>query len=57
MHDALRGVDRRATVREALRIPDRYEFVVMTPIGVPAEWPAATPRRELESFLVYESFE
>lgn len=46
-----------AAVRAVLRIPDRYEFVVMTPIGVPAEWPAATPRRELESFLVYESFE
>lgn len=48
------GIPERAA-RDVLRIPDRYEFVMMTPIGVPEQWPAATPRRDLETFLAYET--
>ncbi len=42
--------------RDALRIPYRFEFVMMTPIGVPAEWPPGAPRRDLDSFVIYEAF-
>lgn len=46
-----------AAVREVFAIPDRYEFVILTPIGVPESWPEAPARKDLESFLVYERFE
>ena len=46
-----------SAVREVFRIPDRYEFVILTPIGVPESWPEAPRRKDLESFLVYERFE
>jgi len=46
-----------AAVREVFAIPDRYEFVILTPIGVPESRPEAPVRKELESFLVYERFE
>ncbi len=45
-----------AAVREVFSIPDRYEFVILTPIGVPERWPEAPGRKDLESFLVYEQF-
>ena len=43
-------------VREVFSIPERYEFVILTPIGVPESWPEAPARRDLESFVVYERF-
>jgi nitroreductase len=42
--------------RRVLRIPERYEQVCITPIGVPSEWPKAPAKRELSDFIVYESF-
>ena len=46
-----------AAVRKVFSIPERYEFVILTPIGVPEDWPKAPERKDLESFLVYERFE
>jgi nitroreductase len=46
-----------AAAREVLSIPERYEFVILTPIGVPESWPEAPERKALDSFLVYERFE
>ena len=42
--------------REVLNIPQRYERVCITPLGVPDGWPAPTPKKKLEEFVVYESF-
>lgn len=42
--------------RRALRIPERYEQVCITPIGVPSEWPKSPAKKELSDFIVYESF-
>jgi nitroreductase len=44
-------------VREVFSIPERYEFVILTPVGVPESWPEPPERKDLESFLVYERFE
>ncbi len=42
--------------RRVLRIPERYEQVCITPIGVPSEWPKPPAKKELSEFIVYESF-
>ncbi len=42
--------------RRVLRIPERYEQVCITPIGVPSEWPKAPAKKPLSEFVVYESF-
>ncbi len=44
-------------IRKVLAIPDRYEIVCATPLGVPAQWPESPPKKPLESFVVFESFE
>ena len=45
-----------SVTREVLNIPERYERVCITPLGVPDGWPAPTPKRKLEEFIVNESF-
>jgi len=45
-----------AVTKKVLGIPDRYTRVCITPIGVPEEWPESPPKKELEEFLVIESF-
>ncbi len=45
-----------ARLREFFGIPDRYNLVCFTPIGVPVEWPAAPPKKPLEEFVVFEKF-
>ena len=42
--------------RLVLQIPERYERVCITPIGVPSEWPKAPAKKELSEFIVYDSF-
>jgi nitroreductase len=45
-----------ARMREFLGIPDRFNLVCFTPIGVPVEWPPAPPKKPLEEFVVFEKF-
>jgi len=42
--------------KAVLNIPDRYTRVCITPIGVPAAWPEAPEKRELDEFIVLDSF-
>ncbi|MEJ2544071.1 MAG: nitroreductase family protein [Calditrichaceae bacterium] len=42
--------------KEVLNIPDRYERVCFTPIGVPIEWPDAPPKKDYASFIVENTF-
>jgi nitroreductase len=42
--------------RRALKIPERYELVCTTPLGVPGEWPKPPAKKPLSEFVVYESF-
>jgi nitroreductase len=42
--------------KEVLNIPDRFERVCITPVGIPKEWPKAPSKKNLEEFIVYEKF-
>jgi nitroreductase len=42
--------------REVLAIPERYERVCITPLGVPDGWHEPMPKKKLEEFVVFESF-
>jgi nitroreductase len=37
-------------------IPDRYELVCFTPIGIPEGSPKPLPRKKLDDIIVYEAF-
>jgi 5,6-dimethylbenzimidazole synthase len=45
-----------ARMREFFGIPDRYNLVCFTPIGVPSEWPPPPPKKPLEEFIAFEKF-
>lgn len=40
-------------VRCALNVSDEFEFVALTPIGVPDQLPPARPRKDLENFTKF----
>ena len=42
-------------VRKALNVPDRYEVVCITPVGIPAESPEKE-KKPLEEFIVRDTF-
>lgn len=44
-----------AVTREVLGIPERYQRVCITPVGVPDGWPDAKPKKKLEELVAYES--
>jgi|GEM_PF-411387 len=43
--------------REVLAIPERYQRICITPIGVPAAWPKPVLKRKLEELVAYETLE
>ena len=43
-------------MRRFFGIPERYNLVCFTPIGVPVEWPPAPQKKPLEDFVVFEKF-
>jgi nitroreductase len=46
-----------AVTREVLAIPERYQRICITPIGVPDRWPDPAPKRKLEEMVAYETLE
>ncbi len=42
--------------KEVLNIPDRFQRVCITPVGIPKEWPKTPSKKNLEEFIVYEKF-
>ena len=42
--------------KEVLTIPDRYERICITPVGVPEEWPETPEKKALDEFIVHDSF-
>lgn len=42
--------------KEVLNIPDRYERICITPVGVPEEWPETPEKKAMDEFIVYDSF-
>ncbi len=37
-------------------IPEQYQLICFTPIGVPEKWPEAPPKKKLKELVVFESF-
>jgi nitroreductase len=44
-------------VKQVFAIPDRYEVVCSTPLGVPDGWPVSKEKKPLESFVAFEKLE
>jgi nitroreductase len=42
--------------KDVLKIPDNYTRVCITPLGIPYEWPQTPPKKNLEEFIIWESF-
>ena len=42
--------------RKLFNIPERYDIVCFTPLGIPVRWPEMPPKKELNEFIVRESF-
>ena len=40
--------------KEVLQIPDTYTRVCITPLGVPFEWPATPPKKELNGMISFD---
>lgn len=40
--------------REVLNIPERYQRICMTPIGIPDGWPEPKPKKKLDDLIAYE---
>ena len=40
--------------KEILEIPDNYTRVCITPLGVPYEWPATPPKRDLNEMISFD---
>jgi len=43
--------------RNVLNIPDRYQRVCITPVGVPQKWPETPDKKPLEALVVYDQFD
>lgn len=46
-----------SVTKEVLAIPDRYQRICITPIGVPDGWPKQAEKRKLEEMVAYETLE
>jgi len=42
--------------KEVLNIPEEYQRVCITPIGVPVEWPKTPTKKNVEDVIVYNKF-
>jgi len=42
--------------RKVFNISDDYQWVCITPVGVPDEWPQTPPKKKLEEFIVNNQF-
>ena len=43
-----------SVTKEVLQIPDSYTRVCITPLGVPFEWPATPPKRDLNEMISFD---
>jgi len=42
--------------KKACNIPDRYTRICFIPVGVPESWPESPEKKDLEEFIVHNSF-
>ncbi len=50
------GAFDEARVKEILGVPDDVRVVALTPLGYPAEEPAAKPRKSLEDIVCFDAY-
>lgn len=43
-------------VRRVFEVPDHYEVICSTPVGVPVDWPEPPPKKALDELVVFEAF-
>jgi nitroreductase len=43
-----------SVTKDVLQIPDNYTRVCITPLGVPFEWPATPPKKELNGMISFD---
>lgn len=46
-----------ARMKEFFRIPDRYNLICFTPIGIPEAWPQSPAKKALAEIVVFDKFE
>ena len=51
------GAFDESSVKKILGIPDDIRVVAMTPLGYPAQDPAARPRKEVEQIVCFDKYE
>jgi len=51
------GAFHQNEVRKILGIPEELEVVELLPLGYPAEWPPAKPRKKLDEIVSYNGWE
>lgn len=44
-------------MKEFFRIPERYNLICFTPIGIPEEWPPNPAKKELAEVVVFDKFD
>jgi nitroreductase/ketosteroid isomerase-like protein len=44
-------------IKHFVKAPDDLQSICATPIGIPQEWPEIPEKKDLDEFLVYESFQ
>lgn len=42
--------------RKVFNIPDEYQWVCITPVGVPDEWPETPPKKDVKELVVHNQF-
>jgi nitroreductase len=43
--------------RKVFNIPEEYQWVCITPVGVPYEWPDTPPKKDVKEMVVHNKFE
>lgn len=43
-------------MKDFFQIPDKYQLICFSPIGVPIEWPDAPPKKNIKDLVIFESF-
>ncbi len=43
-------------VKPFVKAPDNLQFLCATPVGMPEEWPEMPQKKDLEEFIIYDSF-
>jgi len=44
-------------VKSFVKAPEELKFICATPVGIPEEWPETPQKKNLDEFIIYESFE